>query len=208
MKHLMLISILCLLAACGPKGNKSKSNSSMGQPYLSVLSPEGSEGEVIIPIIVENEEIVETEETVETEEPVVIVETEETNEETTEPVEVINEEAKALVCDFSSANEQSTLSLLIKNKMVVLKGSKSQDKITFDGHIFSPSGNENAAVHHEDKNFSVAEGKVLKITARILISEDLKTGELQVSYKVKTEDKKTIETEYVKLADVNNCVQE
>lgn len=199
MKHLMLISILCLLASCGPKGKKSQSDSSMGQPYLSILSPEGNEGEVIIPIVVE------------TEEPEVIEVTEGTEEiieEDTATVEVINEESKALVCDFTSENESSTLSLLIKNKMVVLKGSESQDKITFDGHVFSPSGNENAAVHHEDKDFSIEEGKVLKITARILISEDHKSGELQVSYKVKTEDKKTIQTEFIKLADVNNCVQE
>lgn len=203
MKLLMLVSIIFLMVSCGPKGKNSKLNSGMGQPYLSVLFPENeSEGEVIIPVVVENEE------TVEVVDPVVTVDPEETNEEITEPVEVINEEAKALVCDFDSENEQSTLSLLIKNKVVVLKGSKSQEKITFDGHIFSPSGNENAAVHHEDKNFSVSEGKVLKITARILISEDFKSGELQVSYKVKTSDKKTIETEYVKLAEVKNCIQE
>lgn len=204
MKHLMLISILCLMASCGPKGKNSQSGSSMGEPYLSVLSPEGSdgEGEVIIPIVVENEG---------PEVPVVPEVTEETEEiivEETETVEVINEDSKALVCDFTSENESSSLSLLIKNKMVILKGSNSQEKITFDGHTFSPSGNENAAVHHEDKDFSIEEGKVLKITARILISEDHKSGELQVSYKVKTEDKKTIQTEFIKLADVKNCVQE
>lgn len=208
MKHLMLISILCLLASCGPKGKKSQSDSSVGQPYLSILSPEGNEGEVIIPIVVETEEPEVIEVTEVTEETEGTEGTEEIIEEDTATVEVINEESKALVCDFTSENESSTLSLLIKNKMVVLKGSESQDKITFDGHVFSPSGNENAAVHHEDKDFSIEEGKVLKITARILISEDHKSGELQVSYKVKTEDKKTIQTEFIKLADVNNCVQE
>lgn len=211
MKQLLLLSILCLSVSCADGGKKAQSQTQtlMGEPLVGLVSPGivGNEQEVTIPLISENEVIDEEiaeEETPDDE----AVNEDVADENPSEPVEVINEEAEAIVCDFSNDNEQSTFSLVIKNRMVVLKNSKSEGNLTFDSHIFSPSGNENAAVHHEDKNFSVEEGKVLKITSRLVMSDDLKTGELQVSYKVKTENKKTIQLDYRKLADVQNCVQE
>lgn len=239
MKHLMLISLLCLSVSCADKGKKAQPQSLVGLPTSGVVS-QGNTGngqDVTITVVSENEVINEvvvnngdtsngdTSNNETTNDEITHDETQNddsqnddsqndevsdeeiTDDDTSEPVEVISE-PKALVCDFVNENEESTLSLLIKDKMVVLKDSKTEGKLTFDRHIFSPSGNQNAAVLHEDKDFSVDEGKVLKITARLVMSEDLKSGELQVSYKVKADNKKTIQLEYRKLADVQNCVQE
>lgn len=117
---------------------------------------------------------------------------------------VVAEEKKSLECDFSNENDFKTFSIKIENNMASLPVQDGETKLVFDHHIFSPSGNENATIHHEDKNFMVDGGDVKKINARIILN-DQNIGELQVTYKIQLEDKSMVQTEYRKLADINNC---
>jgi hypothetical protein len=113
---------------------------------------------------------------------------------------------KNYLCDFSNDNAFAQVKIKVQeSKTATLILEDSVEKFTFDGFTLSPSGNENASVHHENPDQLVAEGKVIKITARIIMNEEINEGELQVSYRVKV-GKLMIVTDFTKLALINNCL--
>lgn len=177
MKHLMLVILFLTLGACG----KKQEGASELVKQKSILYTDISEPN-------ENEEEVTSEETAE---------------ETTTT-------SNRMTCDFTNTNDQVTFGIEVSgtgaNRTAVLSSVESGGKLTFDGYNFSPSGNENAAVTHENKDELVEEGKVIKITARILMNESINEGQLQVSYKIKNEDNSITETEFKKIAEIDNCV--
>lgn len=114
---------------------------------------------------------------------------------------------KNFVCDFSNENETTQVKIRVQKSgelKVATLILDSDDKFTFDGFTLSPSGNENASVHHAAPDTLVEDGKVIKIMARIVMNEEINEGELQVSYKVKV-DKNMIETDFAKLALIDHC---
>lgn len=89
-------------------------------------------------------------------------------------------------CDFSNQNESFSVEIQVIGKTAILIGQGSDSKFTFGGFTLSPSGNENAAVAHENPDQLVENGKVIKISARIVMNEQ-------------------IVTDFTKIADINNC---
>jgi hypothetical protein len=182
MKNLILVAFLLSLVACGKKSQSSVDSNLVrlpGVPYLVASD-------------VEVEEVTE-------EEP--------TEEEVTE--EVVESSNKNYLCDFSNQNETARVEIQIQKdgnkKLAVLVGQGSDGKFTFDGFTLSPSGNENASVSHENPDQLVEEGTVIKISARIVMNEEINEGELQVSYKIRNGGKGVTDTAFQKLADINNC---
>ncbi len=80
----------------------------------------------------------------------------------------------------------------------------ASEKLKVEGFTFSPSENENAAVLHDDKDFSHDGKKVLKITSRVVFDREAKTGELQVSFRLK-EAQGVSQTDYMVLGEIENC---
>lgn len=112
----------------------------------------------------------------------------------------------SMTCDFSNVNDLQTFVLDIRGngneQNAILSNVEPGGKLTFDHYNLNPSLNENAAVTHEDKNLTIDGLKVIKIMARIVMNGS--EGELQVSYKL-GQGKSSVETEFTKLADINNC---
>jgi len=184
MKNLILIAFLLSLVACGKKSQSSVDSSLVklpGVPYH---------------VASDVEEVTEEEPT---EEGV-------TEEEVTEEAEAT---IKNYTCDFSNQNDSARVEIQIQKdgnkKIAVLVGQGTDGKFTFDGFTLSPSGNENASVSHENPDQLVEEGTVIKISARIVMNEEINEGELQVSYKVRKAGKGATDTAFQKLADINNC---
>jgi hypothetical protein len=193
MKNLLLITLFISFVACGgkitPKHNKDPEKPSM--PYVTVpangtdggTSAGGSEGRTTF-------DGTEGESTTGDETPLI--------------------KDKTYRCNISNQNESTTLEIEVKDEgssKVAVLNSKGQDgKFIFDGFTLSPSNNENASVSHPDPDSLVEGGKVLKISARITMNEEILEGELQVSYKVKNQDKSVTEAEFKKLADINSCI--
>ena len=199
MKHLPLI-VLLLLVSCGGHSDKKK-KSVRGIPVVLV---EGTLPDTTGTVITPPGPVTEITETESETEPETVTEVDQD----IDPDIVVVEESDKLVCDFTKDSEKETFILDISEensqKYAVLSDENGKGKAVFGGFILSPSGNEQAAVHHTDKDFSIEEGKVIKITARILFNPSTKTGELQVSYRVKV-DKKVIDLDYETLADIDNC---
>lgn len=186
MKNLILVAFLLSLVACGKKSQSSVDSNLVrlpGVPYLVASD-------------VEVEEVTEEEPT-----------EEEVTEEVTE--EVVESAIKNYLCDFSNQNEAARVEIQIQKdgnkKLAVLVGQGADGKFTFDGFTLSPSGNENASVSHENPDQLVEEGTVIKISARIVMNEEINEGELQVSYKIRNGGKGVTDTAFQKLADINNC---
>ncbi len=191
MKNIFIITLLLSLTACSKKDKAPENDILATQPnVLQASAPNPAASGVIVEYQTETE----TEEVVE-----VIVTEEEIEEEVEQP------NNKNFLCDFSNQNELISVEIQVIGKTAILIGQGSDRKFTFDGFTLSPSGNENAAVAHENPDQLVENGKVIKISARIVMNEQINQGELQVSYKIKNDDKGITVTDFTKIADINNC---
>jgi hypothetical protein len=186
MKNLTWITILIITVSCGQENSQSLTDTKIKKIIADQLinKEDDNSNQTILPYFTE-EEVAATPET--------ITESSEVN--------------KVLICDVSNENELQTLEFKTieddNGKRVILVGE--DEKITFDGYTLSPSGNENAAVLHNEMHNLSSEGKVIKITARVVMNEEINDGELQISYKIQKPKQGVMNTDYFKLADINNC---
>jgi hypothetical protein len=116
----------------------------------------------------------------------------------------VDEELRPLErCEVISENERQEVGIEFLTSSVKLTSLQSS-KLKVEGFTFSPSNNSKAAVLHDDKDFQYEGKKVLKITGRVVFDRDSKTGELQVSFRLK-EAQGASQTEFMALGDVVNC---
>jgi hypothetical protein len=183
MKNFLMVSLLLLIVGCGKNSSSSpitnKSVANANGPIIPYIIEDGTGGTTSGNPIEGNEDSGVTNEI---------------------------SSIKNYLCDFSNDNAFAQVKIKVQeSKTATLILEDSVNKFTFDGFTLSPSGNENASVHHENPDQLVAEGKVIKITARIIMNEEINEGELQVSYRVKV-GKQMIVTDFAKLALINNCL--
>lgn len=179
MKNILFVALLLSLIACAKKDKSAESEILTTHPNVLQADLQNPSGNHVVVEYVEEE-----------------VENEIVAEQPTH---------KNYLCDFSNQNESISVEIKIEGQTAVLVGQGSDGKFIFDGFTLSPSGNENAAVTHEDPDQLVVNGKVIKISARIVMNQQINQGELQVSYKIKNDDKGITVTDFAKIADINNC---
>ncbi len=197
MKNLILMFLTSLIVSCGQlDADKIKSAANKNSLIGNVEKPIVDKNLPSLPYISDVDEDTYIDETID------------------EEIAVIEEEVaivKKLMCDVSNENDFQRIEVIVvtegEQKKAYLVGEEV-GKVTFDGYTLSPSGNQNAAVHHDDMKNLSSEGNVIKISARIFMNDESNEGELQVSYKIQIPRQGTFDTQFARIASINNCLLE
>lgn len=185
MKYFILLALLVVGVSCSKNSGFSKGAPSSPGPQSSTSSPEV---QVDLELLEDGE-------------PVVVVDEVEDADE----VVVVDEEVlEAKKCELLSENERQEIQIKLKQDKALIVSLESE-KLLVEGYTFSPSNNQNAAVHHEDQALTYQGKKVLKITSRVVFDQALGLGELQVSYRLR-ESQGVSQSDFVKLASIEGCV--
>ncbi len=185
MKYFILLALL-VAGACSKNSGFSKAAPSTPAPQSSTNGPKV---QVDLELLEDGE-------------PVVV---DEVVDEDADEVVVVDEEVlEAKKCELISENERQEIQIKLKQDKAFIVSLESE-KLLVEGYTFSPSNNQNAAVHHEDQALTYQGKKVLKITSRVVFDQALGLGELQVSYRLK-ESQGVSQSDFVKLASIEGCV--
>lgn len=182
MKNLILLSLLLVSVACSKGSGKGS----------QLLIPEISTPEVQLDLEVVNDDEANDESNDENDDTVVLV---------PDLENPIASEAES--CELVSLNERQEVYVKFQENKVKLAPVDAQSLVV-EGFIFNPSMNQNAALQHQDENFTYRDKRVIKITGRVVFDKQTKLGELQVAFRLK-ESKGSSQTDFMVLAEIRDC---